>query len=116
MNKAQIAKQLAKQTLEQEHDLRASFLKETSAIKKGIVTVGQTQNVIIQNQQVIHEAIKALVEVGTNLNQAEILQELSETKKEYQKMKRLIVICFLSVLVPLLAVLAALLVVHLLTT
>src|SRR5690606_27975377 len=116
MNKAQTARLLAKQTIEQEHDLLTCFLKETSDINKGIMTLGRTQNVIIQNQQLIHEAIKTLREAGTNPNQAEVLQGLSETKKEYQKMKRLIVICFLSVLVPLLAVLAALLVVHLLTT
>src|SRR5690606_10318468 len=119
MNKAQTAKQLAKQTVEQEHDLRTCFLKETSEIKTGVVALMTGQKTIIQNQQIIHEAIKSLNslrEEGTNPNQAAFLQELLETKQEYQKMKRLIVICFLTVLVPLLAVLAALLAVYLLTT
>jgi len=66
--------------------------------------------------QIIHEAINVLKESETNANQAAILQELSETKKEYQKMKKLIVISFLTVLVPVLAVLAALLGMHLLRT
>src|SRR5690606_12479135 len=115
MNKAQTAKQLAKQTVEQEHDLRTCFLKEMSDIKKGMMALANGQNAILQNQQIIHEAIKAHGATETNENQIAILLELLETKKEYRKMKVLIVICFLTVLVPLLAILAAFLVVHLLT-
>src|SRR5690554_6597511 len=103
MNKAETVKQLAKQTIEREQDLRACLLSETREIKKAIQR--QTQQL-----DTLNLAISNIQNKRNTMDSTPIIQELLATKKEYRKMRALIVICFLTVLVPFLAILAAFLI------
>src|SRR5690606_4354765 len=103
MNKAETVKQLAKQTIEREQDLKTCLLNESREIKRIILLEAQRQDII---QKMLLE-IKASVKERDHTS---IVQELLKTKKEYKKMKTLIVISYLTLLVPFLALLVALLV------
>lgn len=109
MNKAETVKQLAKQTIEREQDLKTCLLNESREIKRIILLEAQRQDII---QKMLLE-IKASVKERDHTS---IVQELLKTKKEYKKMKTLIVISYLTLLVPFLALLVALLVAYLIMT
>lgn len=109
MNKAETVKQLAKQTIEREQDLKTCLLNESREIKRTIQREAQRQDII---QKMLLE-IKASVKERDHTS---IVQELLKTKKEYKKMKTLIVISYLTLLVPFLALLVALLVGYLIMT
>src|SRR5690554_7144438 len=111
MNKAETVKQLAKQTVIQENDLKNYLTKEIEELKAGMVKLAEIQNNIMNNQLVLHQTMENLSKTETKVNLTPILTELIMIKKQNKSLKKQFLINFLLVQVPLLAVLVAYLVV-----
>src|SRR5690606_7287495 len=111
MNKAETVKQLAKQTVIQENDLKNYLTKEIEELKAGMVKLAEIQNNIINNQLVLHQTMETVSKAEMKVDLTPILNELMITKKQNKSLKKHFLINFLLVQVPLLAVLVAYLVV-----
>src|SRR5690554_4688739 len=88
MNKAETVKQLAKQTVIQENDLKNYLTKEIEELKAGMVKLAEIQNNIMNNQLVLHQTMENLSKTETKVNLTPILNELMITKKQNKSLKK----------------------------
>ena len=111
MIKAETVKQLSKQSVIQENDLKNYLTKEIEELKTGMVKLAEIQSNITNNQLVLHHTMENLFKTETKVHLTPILNEIIITKKQNRSLKKQFLINFLLVQVPLLAVLVAYLVV-----
>src|SRR5690606_31570201 len=95
MNKAETVKQLAKQTVIQENDLKNYLTKEIEELKAGMVKLAEIQNNIMNNQLVLHQTMENLPKTETKVDLTPILSELIITKKQNKSLKKQFLINFL---------------------
>src|SRR5690554_5900965 len=115
MNKAEIVRQLAKQTIKQEQDLKIYLKNQVEELKMGMTYISELQITLMKNQDVLHQKLSTISPMDTKVDLIPMMNELTEMKKQNKKLKRQFLISFLAVQVPLLAVLVAYLVVLALT-
>src|SRR5690606_41757344 len=88
MNKAETVKQLAKQTVIQENDLKNYLTKEIEELKTGMVKLAEIQNNIMNNQLVLHQTMETVSKTEPKMDLTSILNELIMIKKQNKSLKK----------------------------
>src|SRR5690606_18050194 len=99
----------------QEQDLKIYLKNQVEELKISIKKLSELQITITENQAVLHQKMNTMSKISTTLDLTPILDEMTEVKKQSKSLKKQFLINFLLVQVPLLAVLAAYLVVLVVT-
>src|SRR5690606_781271 len=110
-NKAEMAKQLVKQTLIQDQDLKMSLTKQIEEVKSAMIELAEYQVKVIKNQNILYQKMNSMTEKEVIQDLQPILTEIAQMKKQSQRLKNLFLTGYLMIQIPLLAILVAYLVV-----
>src|SRR5690606_41980643 len=92
MNKAEIVRQLAKQTIEQEQDLKIYLKNQVAELKMGVAYISELQITLMKNQDVLHQKLITISPMDTKVDLIPMMNELTEMKKQNKKLKKQILI------------------------